>query len=59
MLDRFTGGEEGKAYFKTVVPLKHIGQSEEIARAITFIASESVSFITGQILTVDGGKTAG
>jgi NAD(P)-dependent dehydrogenase (short-subunit alcohol dehydrogenase family) len=59
MLDRFTGGEEGKAYMRSVVPLGRLSDPDEQARAIVFIASASASFITGQILTVDGGKTAG
>ena len=59
MLDRFTGGEEGKAYMRSIVPMGRLAQPEEMARAIVYIASEGASFITGQILTVDGGKTAG
>ena len=59
MLDRFTGGDEGKAIMASGVPLKRIGRPEEVARAILFVASEEASFITGHILTVDGGKTAG
>jgi NAD(P)-dependent dehydrogenase (short-subunit alcohol dehydrogenase family) len=41
------------------VPLGRIGAPEEIARAAVFLASDNASFITGQILTADGGKTAG
>jgi NAD(P)-dependent dehydrogenase (short-subunit alcohol dehydrogenase family) len=59
MLDRFTGGSDGKAYMASIVPLKRIGRPEEIARAVVFAASDEASFVTGHILNVDGGKTAG
>ena len=59
MLDRFTGGADGKAYMATLNPLKRIGQPDEIAHAILFITSDEASFVTGHILTVDGGKSAG
>ena len=59
MLDRFTGGEPGKAYLATLNPQKRIGRVEEVARAILFIASDEATFITGHILSVDGGKSAG
>ncbi|SAL16659.1 SDR family NAD(P)-dependent oxidoreductase [Caballeronia humi] len=59
MLDRFTGTSENKAALAARVPLGRIGKTEEVARAIVFLASEAASFVTGQILTVDGGKTAG
>ncbi len=39
------------------VPLGRIGQSEEIARFVVFLASEEASFITGQALNADGGYT--
>jgi len=59
MLDRFTGGEKGKAYLASLNPQKRIGQPDEVARAILFISSDEASFITGHILNVDGGKSAG
>ncbi len=59
MLDRFTGGADGKAYLATLNPQKRIGHPDEVARAILFIASDKASFVTGHIFSVDGGKSAG
>src|SRR6202048_3864639 len=59
MLNRFTGTAERKAALLKTVPLGRVGDPADIARAAVFLASERASFITGQILTVDGGKTAG
>jgi len=44
---------------KVTVPMGPLGLSEELANAIVFIASDEASFITGHVLHVDGGKTAG
>jgi NAD(P)-dependent dehydrogenase (short-subunit alcohol dehydrogenase family) len=58
MLDRLTGSPEKKAAFYAAVPLKRGARPEEIAEAVTFVASDKASFITGQIVRVNGGKTA-
>jgi NAD(P)-dependent dehydrogenase (short-subunit alcohol dehydrogenase family) len=58
MLDRLTGSAEKKATFYAAVPLKRGGKPEEIADAILFVASDKAAFITGQIIRVNGGKTA-
>jgi NAD(P)-dependent dehydrogenase (short-subunit alcohol dehydrogenase family) len=58
MLDRLTGSAEKKAAFFAAVPLKRGGKPEEIADAIVFVASDKAAFITGQIIRVNGGKTA-
>ena len=59
MLKRFTGTVERKAALVKTVPLGRVGDPADIARTAIFLASENASFITGHILTVDGGKTAG
>src|ERR1700739_4013700 len=58
MLDRFTGTAERKAGLVAGVPLKRVGTPAEIADTIVFVASRKASFITGQIISVNGGKTA-
>jgi NAD(P)-dependent dehydrogenase (short-subunit alcohol dehydrogenase family) len=40
------------------LPLKRAGRPEEIADSILFAASDRASFISGQIIAVNGGKTA-
>jgi NAD(P)-dependent dehydrogenase (short-subunit alcohol dehydrogenase family) len=56
-LTRFTGTPENKAALVATVPMGRLGLPEELANAIVFVASDEASFITGQVLNVDGGKT--
>jgi NAD(P)-dependent dehydrogenase (short-subunit alcohol dehydrogenase family) len=58
MLNRFTGSADRKAGLIASVPLKRSGTPEEIADTIVFLASGKAPFITGQIVAVDGGKSA-
>ena len=37
------------------IPLGHFGKPEDIAGAAAFLASDSASYVTGQVLVVDGG----
>ena len=42
---------------KKKVPLKRLGNPEEVANVVTFIASDAASYITGSNILVDGGWT--
>jgi 3-oxoacyl-[acyl-carrier protein] reductase len=50
--------EERKAHIASLHPLGHVGTPEEVAHAVTYLASDRASFVTGACLVVDGGLTA-
>ncbi|HEY0522345.1 MAG TPA: glucose 1-dehydrogenase [Stellaceae bacterium] len=58
MLNRFTGSDDRKAGLVSGVPMRRVGEPDEIANAIVFLASDKASFATGHVLSVDGGKSA-
>ncbi len=58
MLSRFAGSAARAAGLAKGVPLKRIGTPDEIAQVIVFLASEKASFVSGQIVAANGGKTA-
>jgi len=52
--DRFPDGLEG--YMKRTIPVQRIGQPDDIANAVAFLASEASGYITGLTLGVNGGR---
>lgn len=47
--------DEVKQNIKNTIPLKREGKAEEVANVVKFLASEGSSYITGQVIHVDGG----
>ncbi|MFS2110793.1 SDR family NAD(P)-dependent oxidoreductase [Sphingomonas sp. Sphisp140] len=55
----FGGGEQAegtKDYLASLIPAGRVGQPEEIAKAVLFLASDDASFVNGVELFVDGGQ---
>lgn len=48
-------GEKFKEETKKSIPLKRLGNPEDVANAVAFLVSDEASYITGQVLNVDGG----
>lgn len=47
--------EDVKQSYLAGIPLKRFAKSEEVAKAVMFLASDDASYITGQVLSIDGG----
>lgn len=48
-----------KAEMMKLIPLSRMGQPEDVAKAVLFLSSPDSDYITGQVLTVDGGMVTG
>ncbi|MDZ4876750.1 MAG: 2,5-dichloro-2,5-cyclohexadiene-1,4-diol dehydrogenase [Chroococcidiopsis cubana SAG 39.79] len=59
MIDRIVADIRSTAdNLASTVPMRRIGQVDEVAQAIVFLCSDAASYITGQPLAIDGGYTA-
>ncbi len=47
--------EEVKKSYVNATPVKRMGEPEDVASAVAFLASDEASFITGEVIRVDGG----
>ena len=58
MLATFVGGDSAahKSGFLSTVPLGRLCAPEDIANTMVFLASDEASFITGDVIEVDGGR---
>jgi len=48
-----------KTHMQNMIPLKRVGHPEDIAEAVLYLCSDAASFVTGQVIAVDGGMTIG
>ena len=47
--------DDGKIEVSKNIPMKRFGTVEDVAKCIVFLASDNANYITGQIISVDGG----
>jgi NAD(P)-dependent dehydrogenase (short-subunit alcohol dehydrogenase family) len=59
LMDNLTASQPAvRDKFREVIPMQRVAEPEEMAEAVIWFCSDAASFVTGQILAVDGGMTA-
>ena len=54
-LDEYIGQDKVKENINAQIPLKRMGEAEEIAKVVYFLGCDESSYVTGQVINVDGG----
>ena len=52
------GSDEARARILSRTPMRRLGEPAEVADAVAFLLSDAASYITGEIVYVDGGRRA-
>lgn len=58
MLQGFAGGDEGVDAMGKMMPIGRAGEADEVAQTIAWLCSDEASYVTGHLLSVDGGASA-
>jgi NAD(P)-dependent dehydrogenase (short-subunit alcohol dehydrogenase family) len=58
-MNKLAGNTEGMKERLRLIPLHRIGQPADIAEGVLYLAGPQATYVTGQVLTIDGGRTLG
>jgi 3(or 17)beta-hydroxysteroid dehydrogenase len=58
LVARFATPEEGRRHYEGLAPVGRLGQPDDVAYGVLYLASDESSFVTGAELVIDGGYTA-
>lgn len=59
MTDGYIDGDKGQAYIRDAVPLRRLGQLEDLEGPFLLLAGEAGAYMSGAVLAVDGGQLVG